>query len=55
MCECDKRARKVREEISIKPNNTNAKFHGSNSLARNRVLQSKSINEMLRILDAREK
>ena len=55
MRDCDRRARKTREEISKKTNENNIKFYGSYSVKRKGELQSRAIKEVIRIVDAREK
>ena len=52
--ECDRRVRKMREEISNKVSNTNMKFYGSYSIKKKGKLQSRSIKEDARIINTRE-
>ena len=52
--ECDKRARNVRELISNENSITNITFYGSYNVTRAGEMQSKAVNEVVRIVDARE-
>jgi len=52
--ECDKEARRTREQISTKPSCTNIKFEGRYCLRRDGKIQSRAIKEIIRIADARE-
>ena len=53
--ECDREARKTREKIKMKSNKTNIKFNGSYCIKRDGNMQSRAIQEMIRIIDAKEK
>lgn len=48
-------ARKIREEINEKENNNNNKFCGSYSMQKKGIAQSRSINEVTRVIDAKVK
>ena len=52
--ECDARARKGRELIRKKKEITNVKFYGNYGLKRDDGLQSRSTNEIIRIIDAKK-
>ena len=52
--ECDRRAKSTREQIESKRNCHNIKFYGNYCLKREGELQSRSIKEVIRILDARK-
>ena len=52
--ECDMAARKTREEINEWENNDNIKFYRYYSLHKNGTVQSRSIQEAIRITDTQE-
>ena len=53
-CECDRRVRQAREEISNKMSNMSINFYRSYSIKRKRELQSRSIKEVTRTINARK-
>ena len=52
--ECDKRPRNVRELINNENRITNIKCYGSYNVTRTGEIQSRAVNEVIRIVDARE-
>jgi len=52
--ECDRRAKLLRENISSKEMTTNIRFYGNYCLKQNNEMKLKSVNEVMRISDARE-
>jgi len=52
--ECDRRARSVRENLHMKEKVSNIKFYGNYCLRQEEQVQLKSINETIRIIDAKE-
>jgi len=53
--ECDREARRTRETIKMKNSLTNIKFNGSYCIKQDGKIQSRAIQEMIRIIDAKEK
>jgi len=52
--ECDQSTRRTREEIHRRDNISNIKFYGYYSLEQKGLLQSRSINKVIRVVDVRE-
>jgi len=52
--ECDKRSKSVRENMHRKEQTTNIRFYGNYCIKQNNEVKLKSVNEILRIHDARE-
>lgn len=52
--ECDDQARKEREKLSVRDRDTNIKYYGMHALMRDNVVLSRSVQETIRIIDARD-
>ena len=52
--QCDRKARKMREDIGLELNESNIKFYGCYSLKKEGIVQMRPIKEVLRVIDVKE-